>query len=312
MKALRICPFLFVILILSAPGYATVISLNFDTLPSNPAQGWTFGRQGVHAGVAEEDVFSVDGTTLFQNSIGQGNGGSGGIWYEFIPDTLPNIMFTLELRARVLENEGDPGQPLYGYGFRVQVRGPGGAYMIGFTTDRIRDYNLQTLLIDNTQFHDYRLQAVPGGPYELYRDGLLVMSGAAVAGGTPFLELGDGTGGTNARAEVTEYVFTQIIPTGIQDETPRAMLSQNYPNPFNPSTTIEYSIEERTRVSLRIYDTTGTLVRTLIDHGQSPVGHHSVTWDGKDNAGHPVASGVYVYELSTPGFSTTRKMILIK
>ncbi|UCG50835.1 MAG: T9SS type A sorting domain-containing protein, partial [Candidatus Latescibacterota bacterium] len=90
-------------------------------------------------------------------------------------------------------------------------------------------------------------------------------------------------------------------------------LHNAYPNPFNPTTTIEYSIRERAHVSLKIYNVAGQLVRTLADENQTPrVEGFTVTWDGNNNAGQPVSSGVYFYKLATKGFSQTKKMVLLK
>ena len=93
----------------------------------------------------------------------------------------------------------------------------------------------------------------------------------------------------------------------------RFALHQNYPNPFNPSTSISYFVgaEAATRVSLRIYNVAGQLVKTLVDEDQSP-GEHQVIWDGKNEQGDEVASGVYFYRLNVSDFSDSRRMVLLK
>jgi hypothetical protein len=88
-------------------------------------------------------------------------------------------------------------------------------------------------------------------------------------------------------------------------------LAQNYPNPFNPQTTISFTLAQRARVRLSIYDVNGALVRTLANEVQ-PGGAHQVTWDGRNETGQQVASGVYFYQLVTEGFSQTKKMVLLK
>ncbi|MCH7549036.1 MAG: T9SS type A sorting domain-containing protein, partial [Candidatus Krumholzibacteriota bacterium] len=88
-------------------------------------------------------------------------------------------------------------------------------------------------------------------------------------------------------------------------------LRQNYPNPFNPVTTIEYSLGERSHVTLRIYNVAGQLVRTLIDDVRVAA-LHTATWDGQNDAGQGVASGVYFYRLQSAGFVQTKKMVLLK
>ncbi len=92
----------------------------------------------------------------------------------------------------------------------------------------------------------------------------------------------------------------------------RYTLYQNIPNPFNPITTIRFDVPPGGgNVTLRIYDVGGRLVRTLVNGYQS-AGRKSVIWDGKDNRAESVASGVYFYRMTSPGFEKTRKMVLLR
>jgi hypothetical protein len=88
-------------------------------------------------------------------------------------------------------------------------------------------------------------------------------------------------------------------------------LAQNYPNPFNPSTTIKYDLPSETQVELAIYNLLGQKVRTLIS-GEKAAGFHAVHWDGKNEQGNIVASGIYIYSLKTENKSLVRKMIFMK
>jgi hypothetical protein len=88
-------------------------------------------------------------------------------------------------------------------------------------------------------------------------------------------------------------------------------LEQNRPNPFNPATTISFSIRSAGDVSLRIYDSAGRLVRNLID-GHRSEGSHSVEWDGTNDSGARVSSGVYHYRLTAGGEMRSRKMVLLR
>ena len=95
---------------------------------------------------------------------------------------------------------------------------------------------------------------------------------------------------------------------------PRAFaLEQNYPNPFNPSTSIQFSVPEgeRKRVSLKVFDLRGRLVRMLLDE-EKEAGSYTLFWDGTDMAGLEAPSGVYFYRLQAGDFSQTRKMVLLK
>ena len=99
--------------------------------------------------------------------------------------------------------------------------------------------------------------------------------------------------------------------------TPKqSLLLQNYPNPFNPETWIPYRLSEDSSVSLSIYDTKGTLVRSL-SLGYQSAGFYqnrgrAAYWDGRNELGEPVASGIYFYQLTTPSFQQTRRMLILK
>ena len=107
-----------------------------------------------------------------------------------------------------------------------------------------------------------------------------------------------------------------VIPMETPDimyaDPPRVFdLSQNYPNPFNPSTTIQFQIPDAVDVRLKVYDVGGRLVRTLVDEQKKP-NVYRVVWDGHDNNGSRVASGVYFYKLEAGAFVKTRKMEILK
>jgi len=88
-------------------------------------------------------------------------------------------------------------------------------------------------------------------------------------------------------------------------------LHQNFPNPFNPSTTIAFFLPTGGPVALRIYDVGGRLVRTLVD-GSMPIGTHRVTWNGMNDRGAPVSSGVYYYRLRAEKKTITKKMVILR
>jgi M6 family metalloprotease-like protein len=89
------------------------------------------------------------------------------------------------------------------------------------------------------------------------------------------------------------------------------VLEQNQPNPFNPQTSIRFFLPARGSVALNVYDIRGALVRRLAG-GTFDAGPHALAWDGTDDSGRPVASGVYVYRLTADRRSQTRKMMLLK
>lgn len=88
-------------------------------------------------------------------------------------------------------------------------------------------------------------------------------------------------------------------------------LSQNVPNPFNPTTNISFALPKDANVSLTIYNVLGQQVKNLVDQPMR-AGNQTVTWDGTDNTGRSVASGVYFYKLKADAFSATKKMLMLK
>lgn len=89
------------------------------------------------------------------------------------------------------------------------------------------------------------------------------------------------------------------------------MLGRNYPNPFNPQTAIEFTLNKETDVEISIYNSKGQRVKTLKNRFM-PAGTHKAVWNGKDDNGNSLSSGVYFYRLITPQYDTAKRMLLIK
>jgi len=115
------------------------------------------------------------------------------------------------------------------------------------------------------------------------------------------------------------YKLQEVTPEGVGMEfgpyqarfTLNTELAQNVPNPFNPTTTIKYSIAKDERVSLTVYDVAGRRVRTLVDQ-QQKADVYRIIWDGSNDAGENVASGMYFYKLVAGKYNKTFKMMLLK
>ncbi|MBD3288719.1 choice-of-anchor D domain-containing protein, partial [candidate division KSB1 bacterium] len=88
-------------------------------------------------------------------------------------------------------------------------------------------------------------------------------------------------------------------------------VKQNYPNPFNGSTKINYQLKEDSYVTLRIFDITGRQICTLVDDMKT-IGHHSTVWHAKNEFGHDLSSGVYLYQFKAGNFTKIRRMLLVK
>jgi hypothetical protein len=100
--------------------------------------------------------------------------------------------------------------------------------------------------------------------------------------------------------------------TGTENIPGLRFAASNYPNPFNPSTTIKYSMPKAVHLTLNVYNVRGQLVKTLID-GNRPAGADQIiVWDGTNNQGSTVSSGVYFYEARTGGQVVVQKMALVK
>lgn len=91
----------------------------------------------------------------------------------------------------------------------------------------------------------------------------------------------------------------------------RAALHANEPNPFNPTTTIRYDLAREGAVAITVYNASGQKVRTLVS-GRERAGRHTAVWDGRNDRGEPVSSGLYVYRMETRELSASRKMMLVK
>ena len=105
---------------------------------------------------------------------------------------------------------------------------------------------------------------------------------------------------------------TDIVDNGNGSALPKQfVLGQNYPNPFNPSTTIEFSVPERTHTTITVFNILGQQIKTLTDKVY-PAGEYEVIWDGDDSNGKKVASGIYLYKISGKDFSESKKMVLLK
>lgn len=89
-------------------------------------------------------------------------------------------------------------------------------------------------------------------------------------------------------------------------------LVSNYPNPFNPSTTIEFNMPEQSKVKVEVFDILGNKVSTLIDNQELSAGQKRIVWNGKNDNGSQMVSGVYIYRITSGKFNVSKKMMLLK
>jgi hypothetical protein len=216
---------------------------------------------------------------------------------------------------------------------------------IAFGSYTMDSHNTQRVVIDDQVKNEGDVQESVGQypisyrsitPYMSEADNLLVpwsLSASHIAFGSirmepVFMALGQASGVAASMAIDTGRAVQAInvdvlrgelgfapLPTGVGPGVapqPSNYLDNNYPNPFNPTTTIRYGIKEQTHVSLKIYNVTGQLVKTLVSEVKKPAAEYSVTWDGRDASGNSVSSGVYFYSLTAGDTKHTKKMVLLK
>ncbi len=147
---------------------------------------------------------------------------------------------------------------------------------------------------------------IPANTNKLYTVQILV---------TPALHLDDEILITSNDANQQTYnIALHLSSVGIGDPVVVPVLTKlegNYPNPFNPVTSIRYSTKEQGNVSISIFNSKGQLVRTLVNENKK-AGNHNILWNGTDDNGKPVSSGLYLYKMQTKEYSQLKKMMLMK
>lgn len=134
---------------------------------------------------------------------------------------------------------------------------------------------------------------------------------------SPCIDAGDPKSPKDPNNTIADIgAFYYHLPTDVREDGEPDLISnfellQNYPNPFNPQTKIGYTLPEESQVKLVVYNVLGQKVRTLVDEIQT-AGYREVVWDGKDEKGKDVASGIYFYKLKVENFAQTKKMLLVK
>ncbi|HNJ72221.1 MAG TPA: T9SS type A sorting domain-containing protein [bacterium] len=109
-----------------------------------------------------------------------------------------------------------------------------------------------------------------------------------------------------------KFRISESTDSGISDKVPHNLsLSQNYPNPFNPTTTIRFDLHQTSDIRLTVYNTLGQRIR-LVTQGVFSAGTYRVIWDGRNDQGAAVASGIYIYRLESDGNFFSKRMMLIK
>jgi hypothetical protein len=197
-----------VILALAHTAAALELTLGFDTLPS--AQGWTYSPSGPsHAGQIETNIWNVNGVRLAMNTIGSGLMSPASNIYTQLGMLNAVDPIVVEVTSRMLQFEG--GNHGWSFGYENGVNG----VSVGFSTTGIRLGTGGVIALDATGFHDYRLEFTPGdATFSFFVDDAFFASGTPTASSLNRIWFGDGSGGSNGRAEMTAYHLAQVPEPG--------------------------------------------------------------------------------------------------
>lgn len=244
----------------------------------------------------------------------------------------PNNYVLAETEAELLANYLDNGGNVYMEGgdtwywddptvvhpyFKVLGLDDGNATLLNieghnFLEDLTWDYTGENAYIDQI-YHIAPAELLFSNPDFGYNCGVVYDEGNYKTIGTSFEitgldgenDLDDAVNGIIDFFGVSTGSSDNIIPTGSK------YLAQNYPNPFNPETTIQFNLPEEQEITIEVFNTKGQKVKQLLKE-QMPNGQHSVVWNGKDDTGKPVSSGIYFYRMTSGVNISTKKMILMK
>jgi len=232
-----------------------------------------------------------------------------------------------------LNNEVLPGKTMT-YTVRFENVGSGPAHNVYISDVLDADLDPTSVFVVSASHTVTGVQIDPGNKLVISFDGIELAAASALPANKGYVifsvhqdpSLSDGTTITNSAAitfDFNEPVVTNTVTSTVKTnpcsttgvDTPAQPLShymgQNYPNPFNPATTIDYALASPERVSIAVYNVRGELIRMLVSE-RKPAGWYSVEWDGRDQHGNPVASGVYVSRMQAGSFTDSKKLILLK
>ncbi len=152
---------------------------------------------------------------------------------------------------------------------------------------------------------EYKVEATGAGYEDAYFGGSDETTASTVA-------VGEGQDAEDVDLEMSIDNITSVDSDDLSVLPQQFDLQQNYPNPFNPETTIKYQLSQSGEVTLKVFNVLGQQVRTLVSKPQQ-AGSYTVTWDGRDDFGRPVASGIYIYRIKAGDqFRMSKRMLLLK
>ena len=261
----------------------------------------------------ENQDFVIFHYTIFNNNATALNNVHAGLFFDWDINSTANDYVRYDSDRNMLYAMNNASAPTRLVGTRLLTNVAGGSFKAVHNSNEIYDGfsdsekwsflsgGLQTQSLDNTDISTL----VGTGPLSIPPNSSVEIA-FAVIGANTLADLQQHA--DNAQTLWDNPTAIDDLPNPVADDFE---LAQNYPNPFNPTTTIEYRLATAGNISLKIFNIAGQEVRTLVNAAQT-AGRYSVNWDGRDNRGMPVASGVYFYRLETQAAVQSRKMLLIR
>jgi hypothetical protein len=238
------------------------------------------------------------------------NSGSGSVGLSAPPEYTPGD--TLDLSVSL----ANVGQSRWGFEITALDASdqPAGQFLISDATNtQMNIDNRQYVFHTSTGTYDGTADASPGWTFRWVAppqgSGTVTFWLAGLASNSSNNTSGDSTYTTSE--QVNEAVIVDVDDQTDPNLPEDFELGQNYPNPFNPETQIEFSLPRATHVTLQVYNILGERVRMLVDD-YLPAGNTKVAWDGKDDDGLDVASGIYLYQIKTGASVASKKMTLLR
>ncbi len=266
-------------------------SQDFQLSPANVvfSENWESGTDGwaIQGPWVLQDSLAVSGLAITDSWGGWG-------FYEMNADVriMPQQMFYIPASDMAMLTFDSHVYTEYGYDF--------------VTVEASYDGDLWNVIWEKSGQHDYfNREYVPLGDYA----GQNIYLRFHLTDESTHVELTD-PGWTIDNIQILSGYSTASQDSGLVP-LPPVTLHRNYPNPFNPETALSFTLGKAATVALEIFNIKGQRIRSLAE-AAFPAGTHQIVWDGRDDAGNDVGSGIYLYRLSSGVYSRTRKMALVK
>ncbi|MFW0838059.1 MAG: T9SS type A sorting domain-containing protein [Candidatus Komeilibacteria bacterium] len=282
------------------------IAVGDDGFIIKTSDGWESWTQ-VGAGVTESYLYCVD-------YLGNGVLLAGGDPYVMLRSIDYGESWTIVSdhvsEGRVYDMDHNNGTVFAALGGLLLQSNDNGQTWDEISNPNPNDYTMTLFMAGPTEIvtagHDMHHSIDNGNSWQSYPTGISVLFNDIMKDQNGILWM------VNYQGDIVSTdLVTAIIPTNSLSMPQQYSLEQNYPNPFNASTVISYELPEPALVSLTIFNQLGQPIRILVND-EKAAGYQAVVWDGLNNAGQQVGTGIYFYQLRAGNFNKTYKMILLK